>query len=200
MQVRVTNLDSFRWWKDEPDLGLDWILGRLRGEQEPSEKMLAGTAVHAALETITEGEIDTIESQGFRFDFVKDVELSLMPGRELLLSKHYGELLVTGHVDAINGLVIRDYKTTEQFDPERLMNGYQWRFYLDMAQATWFRWEVFVIEEIEPKHYWVKEHHTLDQRRYPELGSDCKKVAAEYTEFAKQYLYELAPQLEALGQ
>lgn len=185
----VLNLDSFRIWKDDEDLGIEWLRDRLLGTEE-TEQMRVGKAFHSALEAITEGEVGFIESNGYRFDFDwRNVELEISPMREIFISKQYGDVLVRGKVDSLTGPLVVDYKTTSQFDPDRLMNGYQWRYYLDMTGADRFRWEVFVMKETDdPKVYLISDFHQLEQRRYPELEADCRKLALEYGKFAVAHL------------
>jgi hypothetical protein len=47
--ARVSNLESFRQFMDDDDLGLGWLKDRLFGSS-PSPAMKAGTAFHKALE------------------------------------------------------------------------------------------------------------------------------------------------------
>ena len=106
-----------------------------------------------------------------------------------------------GRVDSVDGLIVRDYKSTKQFNAERLLEGYQWRYYLDMTEADIFRWKVFVIQpagdseddyvplaqRTPVKIYIVTEIHDLEQRRYPALGEDCRRVAKDYLAFMKRH-------------
>lgn len=187
--VRVTNLEQFRIWRDDEELEVGWLLARLRGDDAPSEAMQAGTAFHAALESAPECELGTLASGDYRFDFNCDCEIPIPTLKELAIEKQYGNLLVTGHVDGLIGREVVDYKTTSQFDPDRYLAGYQWRFYLDMLNADRFRWEIFVLAEFGPEYcYSVKQAHRLMQSRYPNLHDDCMKLAREYNEFAEKYM------------
>lgn len=121
----------------------------------------------------------------YRFDFNCDCEISALDIKELPAEKMYGDLLVRGRIDGIQGREITDYKTTSQFDPDRLFEGYQWRFYLDMLDCDRFRWEVFVLDERGEGRYEVRQAHRLVQFRYPNLHEDCERLAKEYSDFAK---------------
>ena len=187
LTIRVTSLEQFRIWKEDDDLDVGWLLTRLLGKEAPSDVMLAGTAFHSALEHASEGVLDTLAFGDYRFDFNCDAEVQIPTLKELEITKQYGDLLVTGHVDGLIGKEITDYKTTGQFDPDRYMESYQWRYYLDMCDCDRFRWQVFVISEFGPPCcYEVKQIHQLAQVRYPGMDQDCARLAQEYYEFASQ--------------
>lgn len=186
LNVSVSNLDLYRFWRDESDLDLDWLLTRLRGDIEPTENMKAGSAFHKILEQPDFDEQTELTGEGYWFSVLCDISLELPSVRELPIEKTYGDLLVRGRIDGMRGLHVIDYKTTEQFDPDRLMNGYQWRFYLDMLDCDVFTWKVFVIRQYgKPGHYDVTQEHTLIQKRYPQLRTDCTRLADDYAGFLK---------------
>lgn len=193
LKASVSNIDLFRVWREDDELDMQWILQRILASEQ-TEAMKVGEAFHKAVELADLCETNYLEAQGYRFEFPRDCEIELMPARELWLSKQYGELLVRGRVDATTGPMVLDFKSTTQFDPDRLMSGYQWRFYLDMTGADLFRWDVFVLKETDdPKVYSVGDFHRLEQRRYPELARDCESLAQDYAQFAKEHL---VPQME----
>lgn len=190
LRASVSNLDLFRVWREDEELDLDWILQRILASEQ-TEAMRVGEAFHKAVELADVGDTNYLEAMGYRFEFLKDCEVQIAPARELWISKQYGELLVRGRVDATTGPTVIDFKSTTQFDPDRLMNGYQWRFYLDMTGAENFRWDVFVLRETDdPKVYSVSDFHRLEQKRYPELAKDCADLVDDYIQFAKRHLPE----------
>jgi len=195
LRASVTAIELFRIWKQEQDLPRDWLLNRIRGLEPPTESMLAGRAFHEALERATEGEIPTLERVPYRFDFNCDAIIPATPLRELPVEKMYGELIVRGRVDSWVGREILDYKTTERFDADRLMEGYQWRYYLDMTNCDSFCWKVFVMREFgTPQSYEVNQYHTLRQKRYPSLHEDCERLAREYLDTLGPYFEKVGPQ------
>jgi hypothetical protein len=187
--VSVTNLETFRQWQDDEELDVDWLLARLRGDEE-TPAMALGKAFHRAMETIALGEVAELTDGAYRFTMNCDAEIAIPTLQEMSVQKQYGELLVRGRVDALSGREVTDYKSTQQFDPDRLMFGYQWRFYLDITDCDSFCWKVFALKDVEVENRWyaVKEVHTLRQKRYPELHEDCERLAADYLQFAKQHL------------
>lgn len=185
-EVRVTQLDAFRIWEQTEDLDMDWLLPRILGNQEETEVMRAGTALHKALEHLdgSELEIDTLLTDEYRFDFnCGPCEIMLPTIRETEFVKHYGDILVAGHVDGLIGNAIIDYKTTAAFDAERYMESYQWRYYLDLSGCDQFLYQIFVMKDFGPPHcYSITAAHTLKQYRYPELHTDCENLVREYEE------------------
>lgn len=193
MLARVSNVEAFRQWKnwtplfegqEEPTIA---DLVRFITVDEPSEAMKAGTAFHKALEIVGEGEHDALEANGYRF-LLPECEMELPAIREMRAYGEYGGLTVTGQVDGVNGNLVIDHKTTGKFDPERYLNGCQWKFYLDLFEANEFRWNVFVIKELEPQVYSVAKLQTLTAYRYPEMRDYCASLAAEYLDFAREFL------------
>lgn len=193
MLARVSNIEAYRQWKhwrplfdgqEEPTVE---DLVAFITKDEPTPAMQAGTAFHKALERAQYGDHETFEANGYRF-LLPDAEMTLPAIRETRAYHAYGGLTVTGQVDAIEGRVVYDHKTTAKFDPERYLDGYQWRFYLDLFGADEFRWNVFVMKEIEPAVYQVSAPHLLSAYRYPGLAADCNALAADYLDFAHEHL------------
>ena len=191
--ARVSNIEAVRQWmnwqplfdgQEEPTVEdlVKFILS-----DEPTEAMLAGTAFHKAMELAQDGIHGSFEANGYRF-ILPDAEISLPVVREMRAYGNYRGLDVTGQVDAVEGKIVIDHKTTGKFDPERYLNGCQWKFYLDLFGADEFRWNIFLIKELEPKVYSVAAPQTLTVRRYPEMRADCEKLAEEYLAFARAHL------------
>jgi hypothetical protein len=195
LPASAINLELFRVWRQREDLSRDWLLNRIRGLERPSESMLAGRAFHEALEGAAGGEISTLARGPYRFHFNCDAMIPATPLHELPVEKMYSELLARGRVDSWVGVEILDYKTTKQFDADRLMEGYQWRYYLDMTGCDSFCWKVFVMREFgEPQSYEIYQSHTLRQKRYPSLHEDCERLARDYLETLGPYLEKFGPQ------
>jgi hypothetical protein len=124
----------------------------------------------------------------FRLVFTFDAEISLPETREMRLGKDYGGIIVSGQCDGVCGNLIIDHKTTERFDAEKYLDGWQWRFYLDIFTADKFVWNVWEMKEIDPKVYEVHGLHQLAQYRYPEIERDCRNLALEFKGFAETWI------------
>lgn len=194
MKHRVSNLEAFRQYEADPDAELSDLIEKVTGEWPASPVMQAGTAFHRALELSPTGiDADELEALGHRFTFRGDFAVELTPIRELRASKTYivdgKPFTVSGQVDAIDGMRIEDHKTTGRFDPDRYLEGYQWRLYLDIFGANQFRWNVFELHAIEEGlHYEVTAAHRLEQWRYPGLGGDCFALVQRYARFYAEHI------------
>lgn len=195
MTFRVSEVESFRQWRDDEDADLELLLARMRGQTEASEAMLAGTAFHKALEVAQPGEAETLQALGYTFKMVGDFELAIPVIREVRASKAYTvddcAVLVSGQLDAIEGKRVEDHKTTGRFDPERYLGGYQWRLYLEIFGANHFRWNVFEISATDDQLTWeVFAAHRLEQYRYPGMSADCERLVSDLARFAREHLPE----------
>lgn len=197
---RVSHVEAFRQWEADDEADTDDLIARIRGEDTSSELMLAGTAFHKALETAPTGiEVSEMEANGYLFCITDDLEIGLCPVRELRASKAYmvdgRPIVISGQVDQMEGLRIEDHKTTGHFDPERYLQGCQWKLYLDIFGCERFRWNIFEIAAMdEPKTYQVHGQHTVEQFRYPLMEQDCQALVERFARFVREHL-DAAPTL-----
>ena len=193
---RVSEVESFRQYSADPDAELSDLLARMRGQTEPSERMLAGTAFHHMLELAIEGDsCEDVFIDDHWFHFSEPIDIALPAIRELRADKTYetafGPITITGQLDAIEGRTVVDHKTTGQFNPDRYLDGAQWRMYLDIFGANVFRWNVFEIARMKPDRTWnVKGMQMLEQCRYPALQADCYELASNLALFAREHIPE----------
>lgn len=195
---RVSNVEAFRQFEQDDEADPVQFIDELLHGFAPSAAMQAGTAFHKALElAVPDVTAKELRSEGHVFTFRGDFEMRLSAIRELRASKTYmvdgHPILISGQVDAIEGLRIDDHKTTSRFDPDRYLTGYQWRLYLDIFGASVFRWNVFELNELDlPGHYEVRDQHTLEQYRYPALGADCQALVERFARFVREHVLTTA--------
>lgn len=194
LRTSATDIDAFRRYRDNEDADLEDLLNQFWRRVEPTEAMQAGSALHLALENIGDGEFTQLVADGYTFDFEADAEIDIPVIRECKATREYliNGCLVTlvGKVDAIHGRRIDDHKFTARFDPERFLDSYQWRIYLDVFGADEFRWNVFEGKELDPKHYVINAVHPLTMHRYPGMGEDIERELVQFVDFARQFLPE----------
>lgn len=189
MLARVSNVESFRQWRDNEEQSVDDLLRWMTVDQ-PSEAMLAGTAFHKALELADPGQFEKLEAHGFTFLLPDDVTIELPRIRELRGYDEYPGITITGQVDCLEGLRVDDHKTTSRFDPDRYLSGYQWRLYLRMFGAKRFRWNVFEIKPLKDRIYEVRATHRMEAFAYPGMDRDCEQLVAEFREFMERHMPE----------
>lgn len=186
-EASVSNIGLFRTWKEEEGLDVGWMLNKLQA-REQTEPMKAGEAFHKAIELAGDSDHYTLMAMDYRFDILCEVDLQLPALREVPMTRQYGHLLVKGRVDALEGRLVSEIKTTEQFDADRYMGSYQWRFYLDIAGADRFDFHVFQMSQRKEKEYEVYGYHRLTQYRYKDLYRDCLHLSCEYYDFLERFV------------
>jgi hypothetical protein len=187
--VSVSNIDRFRRYLDGYG-DLDSLIADLTRKTPSTEPMLRGKAWASAMEHLKSGEHEVIQSEGYRFIFKCYGEIPACSLRELTVFGEYGEMGVVGRCDRIYGPVVEDDKTSSFIDIEEYIDGYQWRFYLDMFDADIFRWRIWCMKEVKPKTWIVEDTCVFEQYRYPSLHDDCMSLAQEFHEFAKEHLWK----------
>ena len=194
LRVSATDIDALRWFRDDEEADLAALLDQLRRKLPPTESMLAGTALHKALEMAPDGEFKGLAADGYTFSFETDAELDVPAIREMKAERDYlaDNCLVTlvGKVDGIHGRRIDDHKFTSRYDAERYLDSYQWRIYLSIFDADEFRWNVFEGRESAPKNYIIHNIHSLRMHRYPGMEADIMRELEQFVAFARGYLPE----------
>ena len=197
-RISVSALDSYTYYRDSEQT-IEEYVECLRRIDPPNPRAELGTLFHSYLEAWAEGVVHAPFEHcrcreccgGFDLSGV-NVTLERPVAQEVPIERLYRtskgrSVLVRGRLDAIvrNGVV--DYKTTKQPDMERYMDTYQWRVYLSIYPAEWFRYEIFKLGDerstgITP----VYEHSNLTLRPYAGMEDDVEARISEYDEFLRR--------------
>ena len=174
-------------------MALDELKARLRREAEPTRQMAMGTAWHKILENPPSDELDVVESDGFRFVLDCEAEVALPQVREIRATKDYYvdgvTVTLTGGCDGITGNVVTDWKLTARPDPEKYLDSYQWRAYLDIFGADAFEYvlchakdggDVVTILSVSPFRFY----------RYPQMGDHLLAGIREFVAFCRDHMPE----------
>lgn len=172
--VSVSKLEAFRLFRAEA-IPEDEFLATLRGEFAGNERTVRGQSIHSFIETGF--------SLNHRIHWPSVAEALEPEDRagtpEVWISDDLGPDHITARVDALNGLSIREFKTTKQFHIERYLDSCQWRFYLLLSGAWEVVYRVFELTDGKPPHA-VREAHTFSVVGYPALESDCLAHVDEF--------------------
>lgn len=113
---------------------------------------------------------------------------------EIRTSKDYGNAIVTGCADMIDGIEIRDIKTKySQPSDSDYMNSCQWRYYMELFGVDVFHFDLFVFNGYnKEKHGYdvrglpLRRHHpAITCYRYPGMEQDNKNLLDSFLEWAE---------------
>lgn len=197
IRIRVTDLETYRHWKDAEDATLDELLARLRHTDPPTPQMEAGRAFAKLLERVCYGQALDVEKQdGWEFHFDLDGELAWPGVRELKgeisIETPDGPVTLVGQCDAI-GLAVHDAKLTERVDAERYLDSLQWRAYLEIFGRREFIYDLFHARYEGPGKVRVGEHHRMSFYAYPEMRADVERAVCELTEVVAKHVPSATP-------
>jgi hypothetical protein len=196
LRVSASDIDALRYYLAHDDADLSALIAQLRKETPQTPSMAAGTALHAALETCSDGEFTELSANGYTFELACSGEIDLPTIREVKATKDYFindcSVTLVGKVDAIHGRRVDDHKFTSRFDAERFLSSYQWKIYLDIFGADEFRWNIFEgrQDSQNPQNYAIYGFHKLTVHRYPDMTWDVVRALGQFVDFAREYLPE----------
>jgi hypothetical protein len=193
MRLNVTDLESYRYFKNREDADLDKLLHDLAHVSPPNRKMQAGSAMAKFFEHAEAGPIDQVQSEGWTFYFNIEGDWMLPCSRELKIEQVFnttvGPVTLSGKVDSFTGLTVRDQKLTEQFEVEdKYTDSLQWRAYLVMLHGVEFFYDIFVGKVSEHDNsVAIREYHPVCFYAYPSMLRDVESAVNELAEVAKKY-------------
>jgi hypothetical protein len=199
IRLRVTDLETLRYWKANEDATVDDLVARLTHKEPPTAAMEAGHAFALLMETAQDQALVSAESEGWSFYFDLDGEVALPRVRELkgeaVFETPHGPVTLVGKVDGIEGLTIHDQKLSEKFDAERYLDSLQWRAYLAIFGATKFVYDIFVCRRDDARReVAIYDYHPLPFYAYPQMRADLEKAVCE---LADVYVNHIIPRSAA---
>ena len=194
--LHVSDIEAFRYYKDSDDDTLEDILRRLRHEEPPSDRMLAGAAFAKLMERGGPFPgIETADVDGWHFVFALDATIEEPDGHEvegeLVVETPDGPITLVGHADSITAQSVRDDKLTERFDAERYVDSLQWKAYLPMFSRKRFDYTVWECSYRE-RTVTIKELHRLTFYAYPDMRKDVARAVTELAGIVVAHMPETA--------
>jgi hypothetical protein len=197
LRLSVSDLESWRYWKNSEDADLAQLLARLRHEEQPTPAMEAGRAFAKLMEHAKPGDLDIVTVDGWTFDFtlLEGASFALPRVREIKAEVPFatpsGPVTLVGMVDQLEGRAVHDEKLTERWDAERYFESVQWRAYLVMFDATKFVYDIFQCRRDEDERYvTVTEYHPMTFYAYPDIRDDVQRAVNELAAVIAEYLPE----------
>jgi hypothetical protein len=197
LRISVSDLESYRYWKDSEESDLDQLVARLLHKDPPTPQMGAGKALARLFEHAQAGAFVDESVDGWNFHFQLDGELRLPVVSELKAEEVFetpsGPVTLVGMVDGLDGRTVHDQKLSEKFDAERYVDSLQWRAYLAMFGAREFVYDVFVGrygKDEEEGHVTIYDYHRLQFFAYPNMRADVEKAVNELAEVITRYVPE----------
>lgn len=175
--------------------------GKPKCKKLPSEKIvrkIRGKDVEIILPEAREFDIDgfsvklDVNQCKVAFDYRNEHPHA---SHEIRIYKDYGEAVVTGCADMIDGLNIRDIKTKYgQIKDTDYIHSCQWRFYLDMFDLDWFFFDLFKFNgyNVDKNGYDVRGlsitryEPEIWCQRYPQMHQDNLNLVHDFLYWAKQ--------------
>jgi hypothetical protein len=190
------DLEALRYYRENEDKSLADLLIDLRHEAPVNKYMQAGGAFAKAMETVGYGDVTTLEVDGWTFHFDLTATINMPVCREVKAELPYntpsGEVTLVGVCDGLNGTEIRDAKLTENPDPEKYLESWQWKTYLVMFGGDSFTYDLF---KCRPYDDIDKEVHIIDYipltlYRYPGIERDVQLAVEDAAHIIKTYCPE----------
>ena len=196
IRLSVSDLESYRYWKEREDSTVKDLLARLAHTSPPTPQMEAGRALARVFERANGDDLHIITVDGWTFDFTQlDATLDLAPIREIKaeieIETPSGPVTLVGKADGLHGLRVRDQKLTERYEAERYLDSLQWRAYLTMFGAREFIYDVFV-GRYSGNLVTIYDYERLPFHAYPNMRADVERAVCELAEVVARFVPEAA--------
>jgi len=196
MRISVTTLESFRLWRDYSWKPEAELIATIKGQFEPTPRVLLGRAYGRVLEAPDVYRTDAgYECGHYRFERdAIDPALAAIDARaaaagcpdrglfEVKATRRYGAHTVVAKADHVAGAVVDEFKTrVGSYHIDRYLESYQWRLMADLFQPAWLEYLVFVLTEAPVALVDVQSSGRLFP--YPRLHDDCHALVEEFVAY-----------------
>lgn len=218
MRISTTTIESFRLFMDPEQ---EWmpeeeLIATIKGEFTPTHPILLGQAFGAVIEQPDRYRI----AGGYRikprggdevFEFGDDVMgpvLALFDRRGVFEAKgtrsYLGHTVVAKADQLLGARVIENKATLGSFDFDKYAASCQWRFLLDIFEASSVTYHVALLSEHTNGVIELRGVESFNLYPYPELRTDCDDLVRDFVSYVEArgltpYLDRLAYGLEAVA-
>lgn len=199
LRLSATTLEAYRKWLENEEASVEDMLAYLNKTIEPTLAMQAGSAFHKVLETANNKELNTVEMDGFIFNFNIENEINIPKIREFKFTnsaKIEGvDVTFVGVVDAMDSTTVYDHKLTGRINPEFYENSMQWKCYLSWLNLPKFTYNLFekAYQPVsEPQNVInIQDVLQVSFYRYDGMGDEIRELARDFIHFLKRYAPEM---------
>lgn len=214
VRISVTTLEEFRRYKLFDYITDERMVNRIKGVFESSDRMNYGNDFWSYVEKPEEAFIlptgavrcpshdsylpSAIVAKIDEYRASLQSPVFEVPVRARYEFTDLPPIIISGRFDVMEGNVIRDGKTTKQFDYTTYEDSLQWRFYLDMLGLEKFIYDVFEKKGVVDDPNGAKDDegkliqwpadvglHSFPFYTYPEIKRDCRYWIAEFMAFVR---------------
>lgn len=209
-RISVTSLEKFRRFMTEASSfdTEEALIETIKGEFKGNDKTRIGGAFHKIIEENIKTPTWVNDQPGYLVD---DIFFSLEQGDVALIYRNdhplmvnevsinkiyktsYGEIMITGRIDSIEGVELRDAKTKFRSpDFQEYLDSCQWKYYLDVLSLDVLWYDIFEIRgfkalgEVTPyllPDIKIVPHEPLKCTRYLNLHADCQHLLQEFMDY-----------------
>lgn len=195
LRISATMLEAYRRWLENEEASIEDMLAYLDKKIEPTEAMRAGSAFHHIIENANNIELNTVEMDGFIFDFNElNSEIILPNIREFKFTKEAVvsgvDVTFVGVVDAMDSVTVYDHKLTSNPKVENYEDSMQWRCYLSWLNLSKFTYNLFekAYQSVnEPNLIKIKDVHQISFCSYKGMESDVLELVSDFIGFIKSH-------------
>lgn len=200
VRISVTTIESFRLFMEGDWMEEGELIATIKGEFIQKPAMRLGQAFGRCLERpgryrTDEGtyKVPIMTPDGWMpyifTDEVMDPCLAIFDRRGVFEAKatkdYFGHTLVA-KADQILGTRIIENKTKlTSFDFDRYAASYQWRFMVDMFEASAVTYNVFCLSEDSRGDIGLNSIETFHLYPYASLHEDCRDMARRFVEYVQ---------------
>ncbi len=182
MRISVTTLEAYRLFMDGDWMAEEDLIATIKGVSAKTDKIAVGNAFHSILEDPEKYRFDQepfdygYACGGLKFwgptveELLQKIDRRGIP--ELKTTRNYGGVTVVGKADHIVGTHIDEYKTTKNFDADKYLESYQWRFLLDIFGAKSLMYHVASVSPSD-EDVIIRDIASMPVYPYPALHDDC---------------------------
>jgi hypothetical protein len=211
-RVNVTMLEKFRRYMDNvsPFDSEEALVECIKGIFEGNAKTSVGQAMHQVLEGKYEilpdrkRKKDLVKAGGIIFSMdqampalsyrINHPRISSEISVKQIYQTYYGPIMVTGRVDAIEGIHVRDAKYKfRNINLNDYTESCQWKFYLDMLDCMIFYYDLFEIKGFKENHIFegfamdadvkIIAHDPLQCLRYPTMRQELGTLLNDFLDY-----------------